>query len=132
MLLQLASLCVVETAPKAQAKTTWWHDVVDNRIDVLVLPQSAGVQADLVLSSFCLSLGMESDSVFHDLFVGMRLMPYLSAVLPIPSLNAFPVHHANQVFLCPKMVVFSLTSNQKAISPQLGAAGLNLELGQHM
>ena len=39
MLLQLASLCVVETAPKAQAKTTWWHDVVDQCIDVLVSPQ---------------------------------------------------------------------------------------------
>ena len=39
MLLQLASLCVVETAPKAQAKTTWWHDVVDHCIDVLVSPQ---------------------------------------------------------------------------------------------
>ena len=36
MLLQLASLCVVETAPKAQAKTTWWHD---HCIDVLVSPQ---------------------------------------------------------------------------------------------
>ena len=35
LLLQLASLCVVETAPKAQAKTTWWHDVVDQCIDVL-------------------------------------------------------------------------------------------------
>ena len=35
LLLQLASLCVVETAPKAQAKTTWWHDVVDHCIDVL-------------------------------------------------------------------------------------------------
>ena len=39
MLLQLASLCVVETAPKAQAKTTWWHDVVDHCIDVLVSPR---------------------------------------------------------------------------------------------
>ena len=34
ILLQLASHCVVETAPKAQAKTTWWHNVVDHRIDV--------------------------------------------------------------------------------------------------
>ena len=25
ILLQRASPCVVETAPKAQAKTTWWH-----------------------------------------------------------------------------------------------------------
>ena len=39
ILLQLASLCVVETAPKAQAKTTWWHDVVDHLIDMLVSPQ---------------------------------------------------------------------------------------------
>ena len=39
ILLQLASPCVVETAPKAQAKTTWWHDVVDHCIDVLVSPQ---------------------------------------------------------------------------------------------
>ena len=49
MLLQLASLCVVETAPKAQAKTTWWHDVVDHWIDVLVSPQSTGGHAHLVL-----------------------------------------------------------------------------------
>ena len=35
ILLQLASPCVVETAPKAQAKTTWWRDVVDHCIDVL-------------------------------------------------------------------------------------------------
>ena len=60
-----------------------------------------------MLSSFCLSLGMESDSVFDDLFEGMRLMPYLSAVLAIPSLNALPVHSAYQVFLCSKAVVFS-------------------------
>ena len=39
ILLQLASPCVVETAPKAQAKTTWWHDVVDRWIDVLVSPR---------------------------------------------------------------------------------------------
>ena len=39
ILLQLASPCVVETAPKAQAKTTWWHDVVYHCIDVLVSPQ---------------------------------------------------------------------------------------------
>ena len=49
MLLQLASLCVVETAPKAQAKTTWWHDVVDHWIDLLVSPQSTGGHAHLVL-----------------------------------------------------------------------------------
>ena len=46
MLLQLASLCVVETAPKAQAKTTWWHD---HCIDVLVSPQWTGGHAHLVL-----------------------------------------------------------------------------------
>ena len=39
LLPQLASLCVVETAPKAQAKTTWRHDVVDRYVDVLVPPQ---------------------------------------------------------------------------------------------
>ena len=49
ILLQLASPCVVETAPKAQAKTTWWHDVVDHWIDVLVSPQSMGGHAHLVL-----------------------------------------------------------------------------------
>ena len=49
MLLQLASLCVVETAPKAQAKTTWWHNVVDHWIDVLVSSQSMGGHAHLVL-----------------------------------------------------------------------------------
>ena len=41
--------CVVETAPKAQAKTTWWHNVVDHWIDVLVSPQSTGGHAHLVL-----------------------------------------------------------------------------------
>ena len=96
-MLKHASPCVVETAPKAQAKTTWWHDVVDHCVDVLVLPSSTGGHAHLVLSSFCLSQGMESDSLFHDLFVGVWLMPDLSAVLPIPSLNALPVHRANQV-----------------------------------
>ena len=65
---------MVETAPKAQAKTTWWHDSGHHCIDVLVSPQSTGGHAHLVLSSFCLSLGMESDSVFHDLFVGMQPM----------------------------------------------------------
>ena len=49
ILLQLASPCVVETAPKAQAKTTWWHNVVDHWIDVLVSPQSTGDHAHLVL-----------------------------------------------------------------------------------
>ena len=49
ILLQLASPCVVETAPKAQAKTTWWHNVVDRWIDVLVSPQSTGGHAHLVL-----------------------------------------------------------------------------------
>ena len=49
VLRQLASLCVVETAPKAQAKTTWWHTVVDHWIDVLVSPQSTGGHAHLVL-----------------------------------------------------------------------------------
>ena len=49
ILLQLASPCVVETAPKAQAKTTWWHNVVDHWIDVLVSPQSTGCPAHLVL-----------------------------------------------------------------------------------
>ena len=49
ILLQLASHCVVETAPKAQAKTTWWHNVVDHRIDVLVCPHSTGGHAYLVL-----------------------------------------------------------------------------------
>ena len=49
ILLQLASPCVVETAPKAQAKTTWWHNVVDHWIDVLVSPQSTGGHAHLVL-----------------------------------------------------------------------------------
>ena len=77
ILLQHASPRVVETAPKAQAKTTWWHDIVEHCIDVLVSPQSTGGHAHLVLSSFCLSLGMESDSVFQDLFVGMQLMPVL-------------------------------------------------------
>ena len=48
-LVQLASLCVVGTAPKAQAKTTWWHDVVDHCIDVLVSPQWTGGHAHLVL-----------------------------------------------------------------------------------
>ena len=49
ILLQRASPCVVETAPKAQAKTTWWHNVVDHWIDVLVSPQSTGGHAHLVL-----------------------------------------------------------------------------------
>ena len=49
ILLQLASPCVVETAPKAQAKTTWWHNVVDHWIDVLVSSQSMGGHAHLVL-----------------------------------------------------------------------------------
>ena len=96
-MLKHASPRVVETAPKAQAKTTWWHDVVDHCVDILALPSSAGGHAHLVLSSFCLSQGMESDSLFHDLFVGVWLMPDLSAVLPIPSLSALPVHRANQV-----------------------------------
>ena len=98
ILLQHASPGVVETAPKAQAKTTWWHDPVDHFIDVLVSPQSTGGHAHLVLSRFCLSLGMESDLVFHDLFVAMQPMPVVQAVLPIPSLNALPVHRANQMF----------------------------------
>ena len=62
-----------------------------------------------MLSRFCLSLGMESDSVFHDLFPGMQPMPVLQNGLPIPSLNALPVHRANQVWyplhLCGKMHV---------------------------
>ena len=62
---------MVETALKAQAKTTWWHDPVDHCINVLVSPPSTGGHAHLVLSSFCLSLGMESDSVFQNLSVGM-------------------------------------------------------------
>ena len=49
ILLQLASPCVVETAPKAQAKTTWRHNVVDHWIDVLVSSQSMGGHAHLVL-----------------------------------------------------------------------------------
>ena len=49
ILLQCASPFVVETAPKAQAKTTWWHNVVDHWIDVLVCPQSTGGHAHLVL-----------------------------------------------------------------------------------
>ena len=77
ILLQHASPGVVETAPKAQAKTTWWHDLVDNCIDVLVSPRSTGGHAHLVLSSFCLSRGIESESVFHDLFVGMQPLPVL-------------------------------------------------------
>ena len=77
ILLQHASPGVVETAPKAQAKTTWCHATVDHCTDVLASPQSTGGHAHLVLSSFCLSLGMESDSVFQDLFVGMQLMPVL-------------------------------------------------------
>ena len=52
-----------------------------------------------MLSRFCLSLGMESDSVFHDLFPGRQPMPVLQSGLPIPSLNALPVHRANQVDL---------------------------------
>ena len=97
ILLKHASPRVVETAPKAQAKTTWWHDTGDHCIDVLVSAQSTGGRAHLVLSRFCLSLGMESDSVFHDLFPGMQPMPVLQTGLPIPSLNALPVHRANQV-----------------------------------
>ena len=77
ILLQRASPNVVETAPKAQAKTTWWHDTGDQCIDVLASPHSTGGHAPLVLSRFCLSLGMESDSVFHDLFLGMQPMPVL-------------------------------------------------------
>ena len=77
VLLQHASQRVVETAPKAQAKTTWWHDTGDHCIDVLVSPPSTGGHAHVVLSRFCLSLGIESDSVFHDLFVGIQLMPVL-------------------------------------------------------
>ena len=76
-LLQHASPGVVETAPKAQAKTTWWHAIVDHCIDALESPRSTGGHAHLVLSSFCLSLGMESDSVFQNLCVGMRPMPVL-------------------------------------------------------
>ena len=77
ILLQCATPRVVETAPKAQAKTTWWHDTGDHCIDVLVSPQSTGGRAHLVLSRFCLSLRMESDSVFHDLLLGMQPMPVL-------------------------------------------------------
>ena len=77
ILLQQAYPGVVETAPKAQAKTTWWHATVDHCIDVLESPRSTGGHAHLVLSSFCLSLGMESDSVFQNLCVGMRPMPVL-------------------------------------------------------
>ena len=68
---------MVETAPKAQAKTTWWHDTVDHCIDVLVSPPSTGGHAHVVLSRLCLSLGNESDSVFHDLFAGIQPMPVL-------------------------------------------------------
>ena len=49
ILLQHACPGVVETAPKAQAKTTWWHNVVDHWIDVLVSPESTGGHAHLVL-----------------------------------------------------------------------------------
>ena len=76
-MLKHASPRVVETAPKAQAKTTWWHDVVDHCVDVLVLPSSTGGHAHLVLSMFCLSLGIQSDPVFHDLLVGILLTPVL-------------------------------------------------------
>ena len=71
ILLQHASFAVVETAPKAQAKTTWWHATVDNCVDVLVPARSTEGHAHLVLSSLCLFLGMESDSVFQNLSVGM-------------------------------------------------------------
>ena len=79
ILLQRASPGVVETAPKAQAKTTWWHASVDqcNVTDVLESLRSTGGHAHLVLSSFCLSKVMESDSVFQSLSVGMRPMPVL-------------------------------------------------------
>ena len=77
ILLQHASPGVVETAPKAQAKTTWWHATVDHCTDVLESPRSSGGHAHLVLSSFCLSLVMWSDSVFQSLSVGMRPMPVL-------------------------------------------------------
>ena len=77
ILLQHACPGVVETAPKAQAKTTWWHDTADHRLDVLVSPQSTGGHAHVVLSQSCLSPGIESDSVFHDLFVGIQPMPVL-------------------------------------------------------
>ena len=97
ILLQHASPGVVETAPKAQAKTTWWHDTGHHCIDLLVSPPSPGGHALLVLSGFCLSLGIESESVFHDLFTSMQAMPVPQAGLPIPSLNALPVHRANQV-----------------------------------
>ena len=68
---------MVETAPKAQAKTTWWHDIGNHCIDALLLPQSTGGHAHLVLSMFCLSLGIQSDPVFHDLLVGIQLTPVL-------------------------------------------------------
>ena len=67
---------MVGTAPKAQAKTTWWHDIGDHCIDVLVLCQSTGGHTHLVSSRFCLSFGIQSDSMFQ---------------------NALPVHRANQV-----------------------------------
>ena len=71
ILLQHASFGVVETAPKAQAKTTWWCATVDHCVDVLVPPRSTEGHPHLVLSSLCLSLGMESDSVFQNLSVCM-------------------------------------------------------------
>ena len=70
---------------------------------MLVSPHSTGGHAPLVLSRFCLSLGMKSDSVFRDLFPGMQFMQVLQNGLPIPSLNALPVHRANQV---PKLLCF--------------------------
>ena len=71
----------------------------DQCIDVLMSPHSTGGHAPLVLSRFCLSLGMESDSTFHDLFQGMQPMPVLQNGLPIPRLSALPVHRANQVMI---------------------------------
>ena len=94
ILLQLASPCVVETAPKAQAKTTWWHNVVDHWIDVLVSPQSTGGHAHLVLWV----AEAWSQIVFHNLLGCMELLPGLHAVFAIPNMNALPVHCANQVW----------------------------------
>ena len=49
------------------------------------------------LSSAVSDRGMESDSVFHNFLVCMELLPVLQAALAIPSINALPVHRANQV-----------------------------------
>ena len=52
--------------------------------------------------------GMESDSVFHNLLVCMKLLPLLQAVFAIPNMNALPVHCANQVPILRIIGVFYL------------------------